>query len=41
MKRRGKDKKHAVKANMQVMELTKAGSSMDLEIYANRINIGE
>ncbi len=33
-------KKHTVKANMQVLELTKAGSSIDFEIFANKEKIG-
>jgi hypothetical protein len=33
-------KKHSVRANLHVKELTKAGSSLDLEIYANRGKIG-
>lgn len=33
-------KKHSVRANLSVKELTKAGSSLDLEIYANEEKIG-
>ncbi len=33
-------KKHSVKANMQVVELTRAGTSLDLEIYADKEKIG-
>jgi hypothetical protein len=33
-------KKHSVKANLQVVELTGAGSSLDLEIYADQEKIG-
>lgn len=33
-------KKHSVRANLNVKELTKTGSSLDLEIYANREKIG-
>jgi len=33
-------KKHSVKAQLQVMELAKAGSSLHLEIYAAREKIG-
>jgi hypothetical protein len=29
-------KKHSVKANLQVVELKRAGSSLDLEIYAEQ-----
>jgi len=33
-------KKHSVKANLHVMELTRAGSSLDLEIFADQEKIG-
>jgi len=33
-------RKHSVKANLQVMELAKAGSSLHLEIYAAKEKIG-
>jgi hypothetical protein len=33
-------KKHSVRANLQVVELTRAGSSLDLEIYADNEKIG-
>jgi hypothetical protein len=33
-------KKHSVKANLQVVELTRAGSSLDLEAYADQEKIG-
>ncbi len=33
-------KNHSVKANLQVMELAKAGSSLHLEIYAAKEKIG-
>ncbi|CAN5785682.1 hypothetical protein BH18ACI4_BH18ACI4_21200 [soil metagenome] len=33
-------KKHSVKANLHVMELTRAGSSLDLAIYADKEKIG-
>jgi len=33
-------KKHSVKANMHVVELTRAGTSLDLEIYADKEKIG-
>ena len=33
-------KKHSVRAHLSVKELTKAGSSLDLEIYANKEKIG-
>ena len=33
-------KKHSVKANLQVFELSKAGTSLDLEIYASDQKIG-
>lgn len=33
-------RKHSVKANLQVIELSKAGSSIDLEISARKERIG-
>jgi hypothetical protein len=33
-------KKHSVKAHFQVTELAKAGSSLDLEIYASKVKLG-
>jgi hypothetical protein len=33
-------KRHSVKAHLQVMELAKAGSSLDLEIYASKEKLG-
>jgi hypothetical protein len=33
-------KKHSVKANLHVLELTRAGSSLDLAIYADNEKIG-
>lgn len=33
-------KKHSVKANFHVKELSKAGTSLDLEIYADKEKIG-
>ena len=33
-------KKHSVKAYLKVFELTKAGSSLDLEIYASKQKLG-
>jgi nucleotide-binding universal stress UspA family protein len=33
-------KKHTVRAQVQVLEFTRAGSSMELEIFANREKIG-
>lgn len=33
-------KKHSVKANLHVSELTRAGSSLDLGIYADMEKIG-
>ena len=33
-------RKHSVKANMHVVELTRAGTSLDLEIYAENEKIG-
>jgi hypothetical protein len=40
MPRKKSRKKHSVKANLHVKELTKAGSSLDLEIYADEEKIG-
>jgi hypothetical protein len=33
-------KKHSVEANLHVLELTRAGSSLDLAIYAEKEKIG-
>jgi hypothetical protein len=33
-------KKHSVKANLRVVELSRIGSSLDLEIYADNEKIG-
>ena len=33
-------KKHSVKANLHVVELTRAGSSLDLAVYADKEKIG-
>ena len=33
-------KKHSVRANLHVVELTRAGSSLDLEIFADNEKIG-
>ncbi|MDT4966660.1 MAG: hypothetical protein QOJ64_1397 [Acidobacteriota bacterium] len=33
-------KKHSVKAHLQISELSKAGSSLELEIYASKQKIG-
>lgn len=41
MRRTNVTKVHSVKAKMQVVELTKAGSSMNLEVFANKLKIGE
>jgi hypothetical protein len=40
MPRKRRLKKHSVKANLHVLELTRAGSSLDLEIYADKEKIG-
>jgi hypothetical protein len=40
MPKRKSIKKHSVRANLHVKELTKAGSSLDLAIYANKEKIG-
>ena len=33
-------KKHTVRAHMQVLEFTRAGSAMDFEIFADREKLG-
>ena len=33
-------KKHTAKAHVQILDLTKAGSSIDFEIFANKKKIG-
>ena len=33
-------KKHSVEANLHVLELTRAGSSLDLAIYADKEKVG-
>lgn len=40
MRRKKKLKGHSVKANLHVLELTRAGSSLDLAIYADQEKIG-
>jgi hypothetical protein len=40
MARKRTRKKHSVKANLHVLELTRAGSSLDLAIYADQEKIG-
>ena len=40
MPRKKRIRKHSVKANLHVLELTRAGSSLDLEIYADQEKIG-
>jgi len=39
-RRKSRKKKHSVRANLHVKELTKTGSSLDLEIYADKEKIG-
>ena len=39
--KRGAKRKHGVKASLQVPQLAKAGSSLKLNIYADRQKIGE
>lgn len=41
MKTKTVRRKHSVKATVQILDLTKAGSSMSFEIYANAEKIGE
>jgi len=38
---RAKRKKYAVKAELRVPGLSKAGSSLDLKIYASKLKLGE
>jgi hypothetical protein len=40
MREKRAKKKHTVKANVQILDLTKAGSSIDFEIFANEEKIG-
>lgn len=40
-KKKSDARKHTVKANVQILDLTKAGSSMNFEIYAEGEKIGE
>lgn len=40
MPRKRARRKHSVKASFRVMELSKAGSSIELEIYASKEKIG-
>lgn len=40
MRERTNPKKHTVTARVQILDLTKAGSSMEFEIYANKEKIG-
>jgi len=40
MARKRLKRKHLVKAHLQVMELAKAGSSLELEIFASREKLG-
>ena len=40
MPRKKTRRKHSVKASFQVMELSRAGSSIELEIYASKEKIG-
>lgn len=40
MRKRSNPKKHTVTANVQILDLTKAGSSIEFKIYANKKRIG-
>ncbi len=40
MKKKKAIKKHTVTAHVQILDLTKAGSSMELMIYSNEEKIG-
>lgn len=41
MRKKSVNQVHAVKASIKNVELTKAGTSTQLEIYANKQKIGE
>ena len=41
MKTKPPRRKHSVKANVQILDLTRKGSSMTFEIFANEEKIGE
>ena len=40
MKKRKRERKHRVKAHLKVEELAKAGSALELEIFADQEKIG-
>ena len=40
MRKKSVQKKHTVKANVQILDLTKAGSSIEFEIRADEKKIG-
>jgi hypothetical protein len=40
-KKKGSRRKHAVKANLQVMELSKAGTSLELQLFAKDQKLGD
>ena len=40
MARKTVSRKHRVSASLSVVELTKAGTSLDLEVFADRAKIG-
>ena len=40
-KKKKVQRRHAVKANLQVMELSKAGTSLKLEIFADEQKLGD
>jgi hypothetical protein len=40
MRKRKSYKKHTVTAHVQILDLTKAGSSMEFKIYADKKKIG-
>jgi len=41
MARQQTRRKHTVKAELRVLGLSRAGSSLDLEIFARRVKLGE
>ena len=40
MRRKPTTRKHQVRATLSVVELTKAGTSLELQVFANREKIG-
>jgi hypothetical protein len=40
-KKKKSRRKHSVKANLQVMELSKAGTSLELQLFAKDLKLGD